>query len=88
MAPPPNLERYCKADDLPDLLAEAVERGMRKVLADEKLRDEFWRSGYEELEKHAGTNVAQWLGRRLLNIVITAAVAGVLAWAVMTGKHQ
>lgn len=84
---PPQTVEHSK-DELASLLADAVERGLRRVLNDEQLRDEFWRAGYVELEKHAGTNVAQWLGRRLLNIVITAAVAGVLAWAVMTGKHQ
>lgn len=86
--PPQNLDHVNRNSELPDMLAEAVERGLRRVLADEKLRDEFWRAGYEELEKHAGTNVAQWIGRRLLNIVITALVAGVLAWAVMTGQHK
>ena len=86
MPPPIPIEH--SREELASMLADAVERGLRRVLNDEQLRDEFWRAGYIELEKHAGSNVAQWLGRRLLNIVITAAVAGVLAWAVMTGKHQ
>jgi hypothetical protein len=71
---------------LPDMLATSVERAMRRVLADEQIRREFWAAGYRELEAHAGTNVAQWIGRRLMNILITAAVAGTLAWVVMTGR--
>jgi hypothetical protein len=70
------------------MLAIAVERGIRRALDDTQLREDFWRGGYQELEKHAGTNVAQWLGRRVLNMVITACVAGVLAWVVMTGQHK
>ena len=71
---------------LPSMLESSVERAFRKVLSDSELRRQFWEAGYFELEKHAGTNAAQWLGRRLVNILITAAVAGVLAWVVMTGR--
>jgi hypothetical protein len=73
---------------LPDIIAASVERAMRRVMSDQTLREDFWRSGYVELEKHAGTNAANWLGRRIVNIVVTAAVAGLLAWAVMTGKAK
>ena len=71
---------------LPEIVASSVETAMRRVLSDTSLREDFWKAGYQELEKHAGTNIAQWLGRRLINIIITATVAGVLAWIVMTGK--
>jgi hypothetical protein len=71
---------------LPDQLEHSVERALRRVLSDPKLREEFWAQGYVELEKHAGTNAAQWLGRRLWNIFVTSVVAAVLAWIVVTGR--
>jgi len=71
---------------LPKLIGTEVEASIRRALADEKLRAEFWEAGYIELEKHAGTNAAQWLGRRLINILITAALAASIAWVVMTGR--
>jgi capsular polysaccharide biosynthesis protein len=71
---------------VPDMIAVSVERAMRRVLNDEELRRQFWAAGYRELEQHAGTNAAQWIGRRIINIVIVATVAGVLAWFVVTGR--
>lgn len=73
-------------DGVPEMMAHAVEQGLRRVLDDPTVQSRFWSRGYEELEKHAGTNAAQWLGRRIINIVITAAVVGLLTWVVMTGR--
>ena len=71
---------------IPNELEKSVERAMRNVLSDVSLREQFWEQGYRELEKHAGSNAAQWLGRRLWNIVLTAAIAAAIAWVVMTGR--
>jgi hypothetical protein len=65
---------------LPSMMSAAVELAIRRVLTDKELRAQFWRDGYAELEEHAGANVSQWLGRRVVNIIITAAVAAALAW--------
>jgi len=85
-------ERVARAlqqdNTLSAMIEGGVERAFRRVLSDENLRAEFWAQGYKELEQHAGTNVAQWLGRRIINIVITAAVAGMLAWFVMSGRFK
>jgi hypothetical protein len=71
---------------LPKIIENGVERALRKVLSDQSLREQFWAQGYVELEKHAGLNAAQWIGRRIINIVIVASVAGILAWFVVTGR--
>ena len=73
-------------DRLPDLVGESVERAVRRVMADPKLTADFWEAGYKELEKHAGTSIAQALGRRLWNLLLTAAIGAVLAWSVITGR--
>jgi len=73
-------------DGLPDLIEHATERAVRKALSDTPIQVSVdWEQGYRELEKHAGTNVSQWLGRRMINILITAALAAAIAWVVMTG---
>jgi hypothetical protein len=71
---------------LPAMIEQGVERALRRVLSDDDLGKRFWEQGYRELERHAGVNAAQWIGRRVANILITALVAAVLAWAVMTGR--
>jgi hypothetical protein len=73
-------------DRLPELVGEAVERAVRRAMADEKLRADFWAAGYKELEKHAGTSISQALGRRMWNLLLTAAIGAVLAWSVITGR--
>lgn len=70
-------------EGIPEALSRAVEQGLRRVLADEAVRKDFWAAGYRELEQHAGSNVAQWVGRRVVNIIVAAAFAAVLAWAVL-----
>ena len=73
--------------DLPPLIESATERAVRKALADTPIKVLVdWEQGYKELECHAGTNAAQWLGRRLWNIILTAAITGAIAWLVMTGR--
>ena len=82
-------ERVARAlADLPPLIERATETAVRRALADgPSIRVSVdWEAGYRELEKHAGENAAQWLGRRLWNILITAAIAGAIAWLVMTGR--
>lgn len=75
-------------DGIPVMLERSVERGLRKAIDDPELQARFWERGYAELERHAGTNAMQWLGRRIWNMVITAAVAAALAWAVVSGKAK
>ena len=81
-------ERVARAiADLPPLIESATERAVRKALADTPIKVAVdWAQGYAQLERHAGANAAQWLGRRLWNIIITAAIAGAIAWVVMTGR--
>ena len=71
---------------LPSMIEAGVERALRRVLSDDGLRQQFWEQGYRELEKHAGTNAAQWIGRRIINIIVVASVAGLLAFFVITGR--
>jgi hypothetical protein len=73
---------------LPDIISQSVEKALRRVINDEGLRRQFWEDGYKQLESHAGTNAAQWLGRRIWNIIVTAAVAAVLAWAAFSARDK
>jgi hypothetical protein len=75
-------------DGLPDLIADAVERAHRRVMTDPELRAAFWRAGYEEFEKHAGSALAQYIGRKVIHILLAAALAGAITWAVVNGKFK
>jgi hypothetical protein len=72
--------------DAPDLMERAVERGLRKVIDDPAVQARFWARGYAELEKHAGANLAQAIGRRVILFVVTAAVGMALAWSWIVGR--
>ena len=72
--------------EAPDLMERAVERGLRKVIEDPEVQKRYWQRGYEEFERHAGQNLAQALGRRIILFVVTAAVGMALAWSWLVGR--
>ena len=72
--------------EAPDLMERAVERGLRKVIEDPEVQRRYWQRGYEEFERHAGQNLAQALGRRIILFVVTAAVGMALAWSWIIGR--
>lgn len=69
-----------------ELLERAMERALRRVLNDSELREAYWAAGYKEFEKHAGSAAAQWVGRKVIHILLAALLAGSLTWAVVTGR--
>lgn len=75
-------------EGLPQLIADAVERAHRRVLTDPEIRGAFWKAGYEELEKHAGSALAQYIGKKVIHILLAAGVAAAITWAVMNGKFR
>ena len=75
--------------DVPELMERAVEHGLRKVIDDPEIQARYWARGYAEFEKHAGANLAQAIGRRIILFVVTAAVGMALAWSWLVGRpHQ
>jgi hypothetical protein len=75
-------------NNLPELIEGAVERAHRRVLTDHELRAAFWKAGYEEFEKHAGSALAQYIGKKVIHILLAAALAASVTWAVMNGKFK
>lgn len=77
-------------DQSPQAIEGAVRRGIESgihaALTDPKLLASFWRGGYEELTKHANTGASQWIGKRILTVLATAALALSITWLVKTGK--
>lgn len=65
------LDRFsdlCEAREqaLQDAVRLGVHNGLRSAAADEKLMNQYWRGGFDELKKHAATDTSQWVGRRVL----------------------
>lgn len=76
--------------DLHNLMRDAVRAGVRDAI-DDIVRDdsEFGRlTGklYGGLSEHATAGLSQWIGKRVLMILLAAALSGSIAWAVMTGR--
>lgn len=67
---------------LPDQISAAVENGMRKVATDEVVTKNF----YTRLADHATNGVSQWVGKRVLLILVAAALSASIGWAVLTGR--
>jgi uncharacterized protein YaaW (UPF0174 family) len=72
----PGLRRvHAPEHELTDQLAVAVEKALRRVLADEQLRRDFWKAGYQEMSQHATSGAVQWVGRRILSAIGGALLA-------------
>lgn len=72
--------------EAPGLMEQAVERGLRRVIDDPDVQARFWARGYAELEKHAGANLAQAIGRRIILFVAAALLGIAVAWTWATGR--
>lgn len=62
-----------------------VVEGMQSILSDEKLMEEFWRKGYDQLVLHGGNNANQWVGKRILTWLITSIVIAGVVWLLRNG---
>jgi len=75
---------------LHELIRDATRRGVRDAI-DEFLHDdsEFGRLSerlYGKLSEHTTNGITQWVGKRILTIMLAAALSGSVAWAVLTGR--
>lgn len=71
---------------LPEQISVAVEAGLRRVVADDDVGRRFWERGYSHLSDHATNGISQWVGKRVLLILIAAALSASIGWAVLTGR--
>lgn len=74
---------------LPERIHDANRRAFREaitdILQDKDLTAGFWRAGYDQLQQRAVAESTQWVGKRLLTALITAAVVAGFVWLVRTG---
>lgn len=72
--------------ELPGIIRQAVAQGMRDAMADEQMTAKFWEAGYRRLSQHTTDGLSQWVGKRVIMILVAAAFSGSIAWAVLTGR--
>ena len=71
--------------ELQAAVAAGIVTGLKQLTQDEAFVASFWRHGFEELSKHSSNGASQWLGKRLLTILITAVTTAGIVWLVKTG---
>ena len=81
---PPITDQLNKTD-LQAAVAAGIVTGLKQLTQDEAFVASFWRHGFEELSKHSSNGASQWLGKRLLTILITAVTTAGIVWLVKTG---
>ena len=77
------MEEPHKADA--EAIASGVEQGLRRLLKDDKLIDEYWQRGWKHLSTHATNAGSQWFGKRILTSIVIAVVTSGLVWLVKSG---
>jgi hypothetical protein len=66
-------------------ITAGVVAGIKQITADEQFVKSFWKQGFEELATHSGNGASQWVGKRLLTILITSIAGVCIVWLVKTG---
>ena len=69
-------------------MATGVVAGFKTLVADKQFCEQFWSSGFKELAKHTSDGASQWIGKRVLTWLITAATVGGLIWLAKNGGIQ
>lgn len=72
-------------DDIASQVKAGVIAGFKEVANDKELMEKFWKGGWEELVTHSANASSQWVGRRILTVMVGAIVTAGLIWLVKTG---
>jgi hypothetical protein len=65
--------------------AAALEAALRAVLADEELIGNVSRTVASAFGTHARKGLSEWIGDKIITIVLAAGLGGVLFWLVANG---
>lgn len=66
-------------------ITAGVVAGIKQITEDDKFVSSFWKKGFEELATHSGNGASQWVGKRLLTILVTSIAGVCIVWLVKTG---
>lgn len=66
-------------------ITAGVAAGIKQITDDPKFVSAFWKQGFDELATHSGNGASQWVGKRLLTILVTAVAGVCIVWLVKTG---
>ena len=64
---------------------DGVHSGFKALMDDDEAVEKFWKGGYSELTKHASEASSQWVGKRILAALVTAAFVWSMTWLVRNG---
>lgn len=67
-------------------VAIGVQDGVRAIIADKEFMSTFWEGGYDNLAKHAQNNAQTWIGKRVIQMLSVAFLAGAIIWSVKSGR--
>lgn len=73
---------------LPSRIEQAVEIGIKNAANDEETSKRFWERGFDHLSMHAAAGINQWVGRRVVMILLAAVLSASIGWAVFTGRFK
>ena len=79
-------------DELRREMQAAMKVALREViaeaLADADLERRVTERLYRQMSEHATKGISEWVGKRVVMVLLTAAMSGSIAWAVVTGRFK
>lgn len=74
-----------RREEMPKVIADGLASGVRQLLADDELVKKFWKRGFDEITGHSTNGASQWVGKRILTVILGAIFATAIVWSVKTG---
>lgn len=74
--------------DMTQHIARGVVIGMKELINDKEVMKEFSKVLYDELTGHTINNTSQWIGKRLLTMIVSGVTIAGLVWLIKTGRIQ
>ena len=82
--PPPLLQTLPSLSEADKTaIADIIEVRIRKLAADGAFVDPLWKNGYNQISKHGIDALSLWVGRKVVTLIIAAAFAATLTWALL-----
>ena len=72
-------------NDLQAAVSAGVLTGVKALATDSDFIERFWKTGYSHLTTHVGNGTSQWIGKRILTMIILSGVTAGIVWLVKSG---
>ena len=81
----PKITTHLTHSEFKDAVADAIVSALQRTAEDPEFSKRFWQRGFVELSQHTSNASSQWIGKKIMVWVATAALGFILIYLVRSG---